>query len=184
MKQVFAAALIVGMTALSAQADEISDALESALTAYNEGDVQYAIEELDFAKQLLLAKKTGALSDVLPAAPDGWTRTINTDMNAGLPMMGGGVGTEAEYSDGTQSFTVSIMADNPMVAAMGGMVANAALMGAKIERVGRQKFMNQDGELSALVDNRILVQASGADVPVMLDLLGTMDFRALSKFGQ
>jgi len=176
------AALALAATPLAA--DEITDTLDSAKQAYEEGDVAYALEELEYAKQQMLALKTDALSAYLPPAPDGWSREMNTDMNAGLAMMGGGVGAEAEYSGDGQSFTIRLMADNPMVGAMSGMIGNAALMGAKIVRVGRQKYMLQDNQMSALIDHRILVQAEGAPQEVMQPLLETIDYRALSGFGR
>ena len=152
-----AVALSVGQV----QADDISEALQSALDAYEDGDTQYALEELEYAKQLLMALKTDALVEFLPEAPDGWTREVNTEMNAGLAFMGGGTGAEATYNGDGQSITITVMADNPMVAGMAGMIGNAALLGAKIERLGRQKFMVQNGEINGLVDNRILVKAAG-----------------------
>jgi len=171
------------LAAATASADEISDTLQSALDAYNDGDLQYALEELEFAKQQMLALKTDALGAFLPAAPEGWTREVNTEMNAALGMMGGGVGAEADYSGPGDSFKITILADNPMVAAMGAMIGNAAAMGAKIERVGREKFMVQDGTAQGLIDNRVLVKAEGGDMAQMLDLLGTIDFRELGRFG-
>ena len=176
------AALLCGL-AFPASADEVSDALKSALDAYEEGDVQYAIEELDYAKQLMMAMKTEALVQFLPPAPEGWTREINSEMNAGLAMMGGGVGAEAEYSGGGDTFSITIMADNPMVGAMAGMIGNAAMMGGRIERVGREKFMVKDGEVTGLVDNRIMVKGAGGDTDMILNVLGTMDFRELGRFG-
>ncbi|MEO1346268.1 MAG: hypothetical protein AAFV74_19175, partial [Pseudomonadota bacterium] len=167
----------------TAQADDITEALESAIQAYEDGDTQYALEELEFAKQLLQAMKTDELVQFLPDAPDGWSREVNTEMNAGLAFMGGGSGAEATYDGDGQSITITMMADNPMVAGMAGMIGNAGLMGAQVERLGRQKFMIMEGEISGLVDNRILIQASGGDVDDMLELLETMDFRALGKFG-
>ena len=171
--------------ALPAHADEVSDTIQSALDAYNAGDLAFAKEELAFAQQLLQEMSAMSLSDCLPEAPEGWTREVNTEMNAGLAMMGGGVGAEAEYSDGTDSFTVSVMADNPMVTAMAGMLGNTALMATmgKMTRVGRQKFVNQDGEMSAMVNNRVLVQAKGADPEVMIPILELIDFKKLGEFG-
>lgn len=184
MKHLIGAALISALATLPVAADEVTETLQSAMDAYADGDFQYALEELDYARQLMLSQKTDALSGFLPAAPDGWTRTLNSEMSAGMAMLGGGIGAEAEYSDGTDSFTITMMADNPMVAGMAGMIGNASLMGIKMERVGRQKFMNQDGELSGMIDNRILVQASGGDVDTMLALLGEIDFRALRNFNK
>ncbi len=106
-------------------------------------------------------------------------------MAAGLAMMGGGTGAEAEYSKpGAASFTVNLTADNPMVAGMSAMIGSAAAIGATIERVGRQKFMIRDGEITGLIDGRILVQAKGGDLAEMLELIRTIDYRALSNFGR
>ncbi|MEQ9259362.1 MAG: hypothetical protein RIG84_09695 [Roseovarius sp.] len=182
MKKLIAAVLVLGW-AQPLMADDIKDALESALQAYEEGDTQYAIEELDYAKQLLLAMKTDALVEFLPAAPEGWTREVNTEMNAGLSMMGGGTGAEATYEGDGQRITVTIMADNPMVTGMAGMISNAAMLGGKIERVGREKFMVKDGEINGLIDKRILVKAAGGDEATMLGMLESMDFRGLGDFG-
>jgi len=168
-----------------ASADEITDALTSAMEAYQDGDVKYALEELDYARQLLTAMKTDELVGFLPEAPAGWIREVDTEMGAGLAMMGGGTGAAADYSkDGEESFTITLMADNPMVGAMAGMLGSAGAIGAKIERVGRQKMMVHDGEITGLVDNRILVQAKGGDVGRMLEVLRTIDFRGLSNFGR
>ena len=183
MRNMILVAAALAMSVSTAQADDITEALESAMQAYEDGDTQYALEELEFAKQLLQAMKTDELVQFLPDAPDGWNREVNTEMNAGLAFMGGGSGAEATYDGDGQSITITMMADNPMVAGMAGMIGNAGLMGAQIERVGRQKFMIMEGEISGLVDNRILIQASGGDVDDMLELLETMDFRALGKFG-
>lgn len=166
-----------------ALADEVSDTLSSAMQAYEDGDIDYAIEELDYAKQLLQAMKTDELSNFLPEAPDGWNREINSEMNAGLAMLGGGVGAEAEYTKGSEHVTLRIMAGNPMVSAFAGMAANAGLMGMKPERIGREKFLYDDGELTGVIDNRILVQAEGEDKALLLDLVGQIDFKALGDFG-
>ncbi|WP_298495237.1 hypothetical protein [uncultured Maritimibacter sp.] len=173
----------LALIAAPALADDVTDTLASALEAYEAGDIAYAMEELDYAKTLLAALKTEALSKYLPEAPPGWTLTVNEDANAGMAMFGGGTGTEGAYSNGTDSVTITLMADNPMVTAFGGMLANAAVMGNKVERVGRQKFMIQDGEMTALVDNRILVQADGAAPEVMIPLLEAIDYKALEDFG-
>ncbi|EAQ03189.1 hypothetical protein OB2597_13633 [Pseudooceanicola batsensis HTCC2597] len=180
---IFAAACAVSALGLAARADDVTETLQSAMSAYEEGDLQYALEELEYAKQLMLTMKTDALSGFLPPAPDGWTREINTEINASLGMMGGGVGAEAEYSGDNESFTLTILADNPMVNAMGAMIGNAAAIGAKIERVGREKFMVQDGTVQGLVDNRILVKAEGGEVEAMLTILEEIDYRELGRFG-
>lgn len=183
----FSLSLLISTTLLTPQghADEVTDTLASVTEAYNSGDLQYAMEELAYAQQLMQAMKADNLSAFLPEPPAGWTRTVNTEMNAGLAMMGGGVGTEATYEGDGQSFTITIMADNPMVASMGAMLGNSVLMAqmGKVVRVGRQKFLDQDGQMSAMIGNRVLVQVQGADSAIILPVLETIDFKALEAFG-
>lgn len=185
MKLMFKTIAAVALLAPTlAHADEVTETLQSALKAYEEGDITYTLEELEYAKQLLKAMKTADLAKFLPEAPEGWTREVSTEMSAGLSMIGGGAGAEATYADGSEEFSITIMANNPMVGALAGMLSNAGLMGMKLERVGRMKYLNQDGELSGIVDGRILIQAEGADIAVMIPVLETIDHRALEDFGR
>lgn len=168
-----------------ATADEISDTLQSALDAYSAGDVAYALEELDFARQKMMAIRADAFQQFLPEAPEGWTRVVDSDMQAGLAMMGGGMGASASYNapDNAQSYSINMMADNAMVATMGGMVANAAAMGMKVERIGRQRIALSDGQAMALVNNRILITIEGRDEAVLMQAMERIDFDALANFG-
>lgn len=179
----FAAALIA--LAPAACADEVSDTIEAALEAYRNGELQVAIEELAYASQLMQEMKTQSLSAFLPEPPRGWDREIDTEMAAGMAIMGGGVGAEATYSRGSESFTITMMADNPMVQGFAGMLGNIGMLaGIKRVRIGGQRFADQDGELVGLIGNRVLVQARGADQSVMVPLLETIDFDALESFGR
>jgi hypothetical protein len=177
-------ALVLVAIANPTLADEVSDTLSSALQAYEDGDIDYAIEELDYAKQLLQEMTTQELASFLPEPPAGWTREIaQSEVTAGLAMIGGGTGAEADYTNGTDTITVTLIADSPMVTMFGGMLGNAAMLGMKLHRVGREKFIDNDGELTGLIDNRILVQAKGATPEVMVPLLEAIDFKALEEFG-
>jgi hypothetical protein len=168
-----------------ALADEVTDTLSSAIQAYEQGDIQYAIEELDYAKQLLQELSAQELNAYLPEAPDGWARDVSegSDANMGLAMIGG-TGAQATYSNEAEEFSITVTADNPMVMAMSGMLTSAGLLGMKVERVGREKFINDEGELMGVVGNRILIQASGADVDVMIPVLEQIDFESLKDFGE
>lgn len=166
-------------------ADEVTDTLTSALQAYEDGDLDYAIEELDYAKQLLQELSSQALTNFLPEPPAGWTREIPDEGSDGaLAFLGGGVAVEADYSNGSETFSLSIMADNPMVAGFAPMIANAGLLGMKMHRVGREKFFENDDQLVALIDNRILIQAEGAAPEIMTPVLERIDFSALGDFGR
>lgn len=178
-------ALAIAAFATAGHADEVTETIDSALKAYEAGDIQDALEELAYATQLIRQIKTTGLTDFLPPAPEGWTREIDTDMSAGMAMMGGGVGAEATYEGDGQKFTITMMADNPMVQGFAGMMANAGLLpGIKRIRVGREKFIDQKGEIVGLIENRVLIQASGADTDIIVSLLEQIDFEALGRYGR
>jgi hypothetical protein len=177
--------LSLGFLASTVQADEVLETIDAARAAYEKGDIQDTMEELAFAQQLVRELKTAGLAAFLPEAPDGWTREINSEMGAAMAMFGGGVGSEATYASGADRFKVTLMADNAMVQAFAGMLANAGLMGlGKRVRIGSEKFMDQDGELTGLVDNRILVQSAGAPVETMTPILEAIDYEALAGFAR
>jgi hypothetical protein len=165
-------------------ADDVTDTLNSAIEAYEAGDLAYALEEIAFATQLIKAQNAGTLNTLLPEAMAGWSREIDEEEGRALGMMGG-TGAVGVYSNGSDEFRIQIVADSPMIAAFAGMFGNAAMMASmgKIERVGREKFLNQDGELTGVIGGRIMVQASGQDTAAMLAHLETMDFKALEGFG-
>jgi hypothetical protein len=59
-----------------------------------------------------------------------------------------------------------------------------SLLGMKLVRVGREKFVDDEGALMGMIGNRILVQAEGADAEVMIPVLELIDFDALEDFGR
>ncbi len=189
MKRFFSSlAVAVAVASGPAMADDVSDTITSALEAYEAGDIQFAVEELNFALQLLNEMKAGSLLSFLPEPLEGWTREIDDDAGAAMAMMGGGVAATAEYRDptGAGDFSLSLIADSPMVTAMAGMLGNAAMIsasGGKLVRVGREKFVDRDGELAGLIGNRVLIQADGDDADAIVAHLETMDFRELANFG-
>ncbi|MBB4286764.1 hypothetical protein [Roseospira goensis] len=168
--QVLAAALtgaaLMSVTALPAHADDVEDSIQAALEAYQAGDIALAKEELDFASQLLSQMKAAGLADFLPQPLAGWTRQDAETQAMGAAMMGGGLSASAAYEkDGGETVTIEFLADNPMVTAMAGMFGNSAAMGAMgtVKRINRQKVvLTNDGQLQALVNNRILVQIGGS----------------------
>lgn len=185
----FAAAVTLAVSPLTAVADshedEVMATLQSAMDAYGEGDIQYALEELAYAQQLLNGLVAEGLQGFLPMPLDGWNMTIDEDAAQGMGFIGGGTIARGEYCGPGSCFTITLMADNPMVTSMGAMLGNAQMMAAMgpIVRVNRQSFLNQDGDLSALIGNRILVQAEDGDTDIMVQHLEQMDFREMMMFG-
>lgn len=179
------ATLIAALLPLPALADDITDALNAAIAAYEAGDIQDARAEIAYATQLLNDLQSEGLSAFLPEALPGWTRTVSEDPATGLGFMGGGSAAEAEYSGPGGSFTIVMLADNPMVGAMAGMLGNATVMATmgRIERINGESFLSANDELSGLIGGRVLVQASGATVADMGAHLEQVDFDALADLG-
>ncbi|MEM1272853.1 MAG: hypothetical protein AAGF88_03495 [Pseudomonadota bacterium] len=186
MKKLAMMSAFAALVATAGAADEVTDTLSAAMDAYADGDIQYALDELAYATQLLNDMKADGLEGYLPEPQPGWTMAINDEAAANMGFLGGGAMVEAQYSGGGPAFTITMMADNQMVLSMGAMLGNAQLMAAMgpIERVNRQSFLNQNGELSALIGNRVLIQAAGGNLPDMLAHLETMDFREVEDFGR
>lgn len=168
-----------------AHADEVSDALAAALAAYQSGDIATTSQQMVMAEQALGRIQADKLTAFLPQAPEGWTRTDSPDFAAAFGMAGGGTGAEAQYTnaDGSQSVTISYIADSPMVASMGAMLASPQMMAmmGKVVKVGDQALLSQDGSLSALVGNRVLFQGSGSEAEMMA-LVEAIDFAKLAAF--
>jgi len=180
-----AVAAMLAIAALPGAADEVTDSLDAARAAYDAGDLTRALEELTFAQSLLQAKRTEGFTAFLPPAPEGWARAVSTDASGAMALMGGGAQAEATYTSGAGSFTLTIVADSPMVMAMAPMLSNpmlATAAGAKMHRIGDRRLVEVEDRLAALVDNRILVQAEGATVDLMMPVVEAVDFEALAAF--
>ena len=110
-----------------AAADDVTDALDAARAAYDAGNVSTALEELSYAQSLLQALRTDGLAGFFPPAPDGWTREISTEMGPAMAMTGGGTGAEATYRRDSDQFSITLLADSPMIMAMAPMLTNPML---------------------------------------------------------
>ena len=86
-------ALLAVATPLSlARADDVTDQIHEALTAYGKKDLPTAIAGLQAALNLLRQMRADVYGSLLPAAPQGWTADNVETIAAGLAMAGGGTG--------------------------------------------------------------------------------------------
>jgi len=180
------AALVIGSFGMPAQADEIEDSLQMALEAYQAGDINATKEEIDYVAQLIAQLKAADLSGLLPAALPDWTRAEAEQGGQAIMGFGGGMAASATYTRENDTIEIQLMADNQMVTSMAMMFGNAAMMGSmgQVKRIKRQKVViTNQGELQAMIDNRIFVQISGRS-PIedkeayfaALDISGLKDF--------
>lgn len=177
---------VAALLAAPVQADEVSDALQAAVDAYAAGDLAGTSAAMTMAGQAISERQSTLLEALLPVAPEGWTMTQTEDFSQGFGIMGGGAGAEARYenADASVSFTVSFIADNPMVASMGAMLGSVEMMAmmGKVVKVGDQALLENEGNYSALVGNRVMFTATGAATDVMLPVVQTVDFARLATF--
>lgn len=154
------------------RADEVTDALNEARTAYEAGDFSAAIQSLDYASSLIRQKSAGVLERALPAPLAGWEADSADNTAAGAAMFGGMTQSQRQYRQGDKSVTVSIQKDSPLLQMAMAYLANPALAGpnSRQARIGGQRAMikyerdDRSGEIQIVVAGTTFVQIQGYGV--------------------
>jgi hypothetical protein len=184
MKPAFFGVLLAAAVAFPATADPVGAQIRAALGAYEAGDMAGATGGLAQALAEIAARQAESLAAHLPEPPAGWTRAVEPDMAAIVVLLGGGVGAEAVYAGDGQRLHLTLLADNPAVAAMRQALTDPQpTADTGVVQIGSVTFVDEDGGLTALVADRILVQARGAAPEAMAAVLASMDFAALARWG-
>lgn len=189
----FIATALVAVTiaASSVKADEITDLLKKAGSAYESGDYSEAISSLDYAGQLIRQKKGEAMMKLLPDAQSGWTAEEPSSEAASGSMFGGMVAVQRRFTKDNASVTVKITTDSPMLAGFIGMFTNPLMVsgsGAKLETIKGQKAVvkfdggNKSGDVNIVVAGKILVTVEGSEVSreALTAYAGSIDYAKLS----
>jgi hypothetical protein len=159
-------AALLSVTA-TAQADDISDAIQEALKAYKQGDMAGAKESLGYATQLLNEKGADTLATALPAPLPGWEAGDTQSSAAGASLFGGGLQASRTYNRNDQYVQVEIVGDSPMLSQMMMIMSNPALAGSmgRSVKVGKQRgIQDENGKIMLIVNNRFMVSVEG-DAP-------------------
>ncbi len=151
-------------------ADEVEDAINSALTAYKSGKPGEAGNLLRKASEMINAKSGNTLSAALPNKIGEWNGgKIDTKSLEG---MGGGQSVDRGYRKGPKedksslTANVSVIANSPTLTQVSGLLSNpslGALLGAKTRTVGGQSamVMPKEGLLQMVIDGKYLVAVRG-----------------------
>jgi len=185
--------LVLMAVSFSGYADDVEVSIEEALQFYQSGDYQEAVENLNYATQLIQQMKGEGLEVFLPEPLEGWTAQAAVSQAAGAAMFGGGITAEREYRKNSSSISIQIITDSPMMQGMMMMFSNPALAtsdGGKLERIGRQKAIvkydtsNKVGEITIVVVNRFLVLIKGRDVTKeeIAEYANAVDYKKLKSF--
>lgn len=161
MKILRIALAALALTPVALRADEVEDAISSALKLYKEGKLTEANLGLQSAIALINGKRGLSLSSVLPDEINGWKG--GKVESASLAALGGGNTIERSYKKGDKKATVSIAADSPTLTQVAGFLANPALagvLGIKQKKVGDLTAMlhAKEGLLQMVVNDHFLVQ--------------------------
>ena len=183
-----AAALAILIISVSgAQADDVTDSLNDALSKYNNGQYTEAVNSINYAEQLITQKKGEELTQVFPKPLDGWqAEEVKAD-----PVFGGGVSAERRYTKDPASVSIAIVSDSPMLQATMMLFTNpmfATADGGKLETINGQKAIvkynaeNKGGDIQIVVNNRFLVTVNGSEVAKedMTSYLANLDVNKLS----
>lgn len=189
--KIFCLALVLVVPFGTASADETVDSIKEALEAYKAGDLAEAMSSLNYATQLIRQKKGELLVKFLPKPLPGWEAREGTSQSAGAAMFGGGTTAERKYNKGSSEITVTFMIDSPMIQSMLMMFSNPMFVGqdGKLARINRQKVIvkyepqQKQGEITAVVDKRILVTVRGREVEKtdLEEYTKSIDFKGISS---
>ncbi|WP_027590060.1 hypothetical protein [Pseudomonas sp. RL] len=148
----------------TAQADDIKEALEEALKAYNQGDMSGTKENLGYATQLLNEKSADALTKALPAPLPGWEADEAQSSSAGAALFGGGLQASRTYNKDDHYIEVEIVGDSPMLSQMMVVMTNPVLAGSmgKSVKIGKQRgIQDENGKIMLIINNRFMVSVEG-----------------------
>ena len=188
--------------AMSAWADEITEGIDYAKEAYEEGNYSEAIEELNFAVAQIQSLQVGELRKALPEPLSGWTMEEQESEAAafGLLGLGSGLGVTRRYykEDSDETIEISIGAQSMMLQQITMFLKNPALVAAqpntKLETkriAGKrmkiiEEFSSEDenGKLSLTPDEQTLVIVEGWDIPdkaILYEYLDGIDFDLMAE---
>jgi hypothetical protein len=153
--------------------DDVTDAINDALQNYKDKNYSEAMNNLNYASQLIGQKKGGDLQSFLPSPLSGWEASEASSQAMGAAIMGGGVTAKREYTKGDASVTVQIVTDSPMLQGVLMMFGNPMMAGAdggKLEKIAGEKAIvkysakDKNGDIKLAIAHRFLVTVEGDGV--------------------
>ena len=176
--------------------DEITEGMDYAREAYEEGSYSEAIEELEIAITQIRSLQTDEVRKALPEPLAGWTAEDQESQAASFGFFGLGsatVGATRRYyeEESDQSIEISIMGESPLLQQLRVVIQNPGLQPGTelvIERIAgkrrkiAEKFSAEDmaGTLSLeLEEKQIFITVEGWDISdkeILYEYLLGIDF--------
>ena len=179
----------------AALADDVTDQIDEAVKAYEKEDYNTAVTALDSASTLIRQKKGELVSKLLPEPLGGWEAGDTKSSAAAAGMFGGGISAERRYtrkSEGSsETVTISITTDSPLMQSMGMMFSNPMFMGQDNKLIvinGEKAIANErDNSLTSMVANKVLVKVDGdknVTTETLKEYYKSIDFKAIKDYAQ
>ncbi len=171
-------------------ADDITDTMDDAMTAYKKGDYVQAKEDLTYVMELLKQKKGETIQGFLPEPLNGWKAEKAKSENAGSGMLGGGSTTSRTYTKGKSKIVISVVTDSPLLQGLGSLLGNPMFnSGGKLKRINREKATikynekNKSGDVTIMLDKRFLVTVEGSQVTEdeLIEYAKAIDFKKIKE---
>lgn len=191
-KLLWAPLLLTSLSLSVVSADDVVDTLKEAIKSYESGAYSDAVDDLNYAMQIIQQKKGQGLEAYLPQPLPGWDAKKARSQTAGSAMFGGGISSSREYTKGASRVRIEIITDSPLMESMMAIFSNpmfAAADGGKLQRINREKAIvkydeeTQKGEINIVVAKRFLVKIEGTKVSAddLEAYAKAIDFRKLKK---
>ncbi len=192
LKKLVITPLLLASLSTFANADDVVDTLNEAIKSYESGEYGVAVEDINYALQLIQQKKSKGLEAYLPKALPGWSAKKAESQTAGAGMFGGGITTSREYKKDSSRIKIEIITDSPLLQSMMGIFSNpmfAASDGGKLQRINREKAIvkydeeRQRGDITIVVAKRFLVKVEGQKVSLddLESYARAIDYKKLKK---
>ena len=179
-----------------ASADQVTQEMDRAKTAYLQGKLNDAKLSLDLASQLVSQQKAKLLNSILPPPFLGWTAedkpavsdqaTVSGAATGAASMLGGITAARSYKKDG-KFCAVTVAGDSPILAVVSMFLANPSLAqasGARLQRIGSQRaVITGDGEVQVMSANNFLVTVTGdCSEADKIAYAGAVDYPRLAAF--
>jgi hypothetical protein len=155
--------LAVLLSTVPAWADDFTNQLDQANTAYGKHDLRGAQKALDTAASLLRQQRLVQWKTVLPDALDGWKAEDVQGTAAAMAMLGGGVSVSRRYRHDRVDVTIEIVADSPIVTSVAGVIKMLTMVGGETLVVDGHTavYRKDDHSLMAIVADKALITVKG-----------------------
>ncbi len=172
----------------SSMADDVTETMEEALSAYNKGNYTQATEDITYVLELIKQKKGKNLKRHLPEALEGWKADEAKSETAGAGMLGGGTTLSRSYHKDESRITIEIITDSPLLHSIGMMITNPMFAsGGELKRINREKAMikynekQESGDISLVLDKRFMITVKGKKVSKedLINYAKAIDFKKL-----